>query len=148
AGLVCLVRGGVIPQWGSWRWGFSINVPVGIAGAACTPFFLAETPRRPGHFDLAGALTSVTGMAALVYAFIRAASDGWSDPMTLAALAVAVAALAAFVLTETHATQPVTPLRLFADGQRSAAYAARLLLVGGMFGMFFFATPSLPDPGL
>jgi EmrB/QacA subfamily drug resistance transporter len=138
-----LVLGGAITQWESWRWAFFINVPIGIAVAACTPLFLAETPRRPGHFDLAGALTSVTGMAALVYAFIRAASAGWSDRMTLTALALAVTGLAAFVLTETRAAQPVTPLRLFADGQRSASYAARLLLVGGMFGMFFFATQYL-----
>jgi EmrB/QacA subfamily drug resistance transporter len=138
-----LVLGGAITQWESWRWAFFINVPVGIAVAACTPFFLAETPRRTGHFDLAGALTSVIGMAALVYAFIRAATAGWSDRTTLAALALAVTGLAAFVLTETRAAQPVTPLRLFADGQRSASYAARLLLVGGMFGMFFFATQYL-----
>ena len=138
-----LLLGGLITQWESWRWAFFINVPVGIAVAACTPFLLTETPRRPGHFDLAGALTSVTGMAALVYAFILAASDGWSDPMTLAALALAVVGLAAFALIETRATQPVTPLRLFADSQRSASYAARLLLVGGLFGMFFFATQYL-----
>jgi len=138
-----LVLGGAITQWESWRWAFFINVPVGIAVAACTPLLLTETPRRPGQFDLAGALTSVTGMAALVYAFIRAASAGWSDRMTLAALALAVAGLAAFGLTETRAAQPVTPLRLFADSQRSASYAARLLLVGGMFGMFFFATQYL-----
>jgi EmrB/QacA subfamily drug resistance transporter len=138
-----LVLGGAITQWASWRWAFFINVPVGITVAACTPAFLTETPRRPGRFDLAGALTSVTGMAALVYAFIRAASAGWSDRLTLAALALAAAALAAFVRTETRAAQPVTPLRLFADGQRSAAYAARLLLVGGLFGMFFFATQFL-----
>jgi len=138
-----LVLGGAITQWESWRWAFFINLPVGIIVAACTPFLLTETPRQPGHFDVAGALTSVTGMAALVYAFIRAASDGWSDKATLAALAVAAAGLTGFVLTETRAAQPVTPLRLFADGQRSASYAARLLLVGGIFGMFFFATQFL-----
>jgi EmrB/QacA subfamily drug resistance transporter len=138
-----LVVGGIITQWESWRWAFFINVPVGIIVAACTPFFLTETPRQGGHFDLAGALTSVTGMVALVYAFIRAAGAGWSDRATVAALAVAAAALAAFVLTEARAAQPVTPLHLFADGQRSASFAARLLLVGGMFGMFFFATQFL-----
>jgi MFS family permease len=111
-----LVLGGVITQWESWRWAFFINVPVGIAVAACTPFFLTETPRRPGNFDLAGALTSVTGMAALVYAFIRAASAGWSDRMTLAALAGG--GYRPPRCDETRAAQPVTPLRLFADGQR------------------------------
>src|SRR5207247_1114827 len=89
-----LVLGGLITQWESWRWAFFINVPVGIAVAACTPFFLTETPRRPGHFDLAGALTSVTGMAALVYAFIRAASDGWSDRMTLAGMVPVIVGMA------------------------------------------------------
>src|SRR6266516_4309805 len=119
-------------------WCSAGSSPSGSRGAG-----RSSSTRRPGHFDLAGALTSVTGMAALVYAFIRAASAGWSDRMTLAALALAVAGLAAFVLTETRAAQPVTPLRLFADSQRSASYAARLLLVGGMFGMFFFATQYL-----
>jgi predicted MFS family arabinose efflux permease len=106
---------------------------------------LGETPGRPGRFDLAGALTSVTGMASLVYAFIRAAAAGWSDRETVAALVVAAVALAAFLLTEARAAQPVTPLRLFADGPRAASYAARLLLVAGMFGMFFFLTQFLQD---
>ncbi|MBO0773954.1 MAG: MFS transporter, partial [Actinobacteria bacterium] len=110
-----------------------------------TPVFVAETPRRPGRFDLAGALTSVAGMAALVYAFIRASEAGWSDRLTLAALAVAAAGLASFAVIERRARQPVTPLRLFADVQRSASYVARLLLVAGMFGMFFFISQFLQE---
>ncbi len=82
-----LVLGGLITRWASWRWVFFINVPVGIAVAACAPAFLRETPRQRGSFDFTGALTSVTGMAALVYTFIRAATAGWSDVTTLAALA-------------------------------------------------------------
>ncbi len=140
-----LVLGGLITQWASWRWVFFINVPVGVVVTLLAPAVLGATPGRPGRFDLAGALTSVTGMAALVYAFIRAAAAGWSDRGTLAALAVAAVALAAFLLTETRAAQPVTPLRLFANGQRAASYVARLLLVAGMFGMFFFLTQFLQD---
>lgn len=140
-----LVLGGLITAWASWRWVFFVNLPVGIAVALLAPVFLAETPRQPGHFDLPGALTSVTGMAALVYAFIRAATAGWSDSQTLAALAVAAAGLTAFVSIERRAGQPVTPLRLFADTQRSASYVARLLLVAGMFGMFFFVSQFLQE---
>jgi EmrB/QacA subfamily drug resistance transporter len=140
-----LVLGGVITAWASWRWVFLINLPIGIGVVALAPVFLTETPRQPGHFDLAGALTSITGMAALVYAFIRAATAGWSDGLTLAALGVAAAGLAAFVTTERRAAQPVTPLRLFADTQRSASYVARLLLVAGMFGMFFFVSQFLQE---
>ena len=80
-----LVLGGLITEWASWRWVLFVNVPVGILVVAVTPLFITESPRQPGRFDLAGALTSTAGMTALVYAFIRAASNGWADRMTLAA---------------------------------------------------------------
>jgi EmrB/QacA subfamily drug resistance transporter len=140
-----LVLGGLITEWASWRWVLFINVPVGILILAAAPAFIGETTRAPGHFDVAGALASTTGMASLVYAFIRAVSAGWSDSLTLGALATAAVALALFVLTETRARQPITPLRLFADRGRSGAYLARLFLVAGMFGMFFFLTQFLQD---
>jgi hypothetical protein len=129
----------------SWRWVLFINVPVGILVVLVAPLFIAETARQPGHFDVTGALTSITGMASLVYAFIRAASAGWSDSLTLGALAVAGAALGLFLFTETRARQPITPLRLFADRGRSSSYLARMFLVAGMFGMFFFLTQFLQD---
>jgi len=140
-----LVLGGLITEWLSWRWVLFVNVPIGIAVVALTPLFVAETPRQAGRFDLAGAVTSTAGVAALVYGFIRAASDGWGNSTALAAFGAAVVLLAAFLLTETRARQPITPLRLFADLSRSGSFAARLLLVAGMFGMFFFLTQFLQD---
>ena len=44
-----------------------------------------------------------------------------------------------------RASHPITPLRLFADRSRAASYLARLLLVAGMMGMFFFLTQFLQD---
>jgi EmrB/QacA subfamily drug resistance transporter len=135
-----LVLGGIITEWASWRWVLFVNVPVGILVLAVTPTFIAESPRQPGRFDLTGAITSTAGMTALVYAFIQAASNGWTDPLTLAAFGAAAVMLGAFLLTESRTPQPITPLRLFADPGRAGSYLARLLLVGGMFGMFFFLT--------
>ena len=140
-----LVLGGVITEWASWRWVLFINVPVGIAVIAVTPMFITESPRQPGRFDVTGALTSIAGMTALVYAFIRAASDGWTDRLTLAAFAVAALMLGAFLLTESRARQPITPLRLFTSPARAGSYLGRLLLVAGMFGMFFFLTQFVQD---
>jgi EmrB/QacA subfamily drug resistance transporter len=140
-----LVLGGVISEWLSWRWVLFINVPIGLAALAAAPRFVAETPRQPGRFDVAGALTSTLGMASLVYAFIRAAASGWGDALAITSFAVAALLLAAFLLTESRARQPITPLRLFADVSRSGSYAARLLLVAGMFGMFYFLTQFLQD---
>ncbi len=140
-----LVLGGVITEWASWRWVLFINVPIGIIVALATPWFISESPRQPGHFDLAGALTSTGGMASLVYAFIRAATGGWGESLTLGAFAAAAVLLGLFLLIETRARQPITPLGLFADVGRSASFVARLLLVAGMFGMFFFVTQFLQD---
>jgi EmrB/QacA subfamily drug resistance transporter len=140
-----LVLGGMITEWLSWRWVLFINAPIGLAVLAVTPLFVAETPRLPGRFDLAGAVTSTAGVAALVYAFIRAAANGWGDQLALGAFAAAAVLLTAFLLTETRAMQPITPLRLFADVSRSGSFAARLLLVAGMMGMFFFLTQFLQD---
>jgi MFS family permease len=57
-----LVLGGVVTDWISWRVGFFINVPIGIAMALAAPRFLPETERRPGQFDVPGALSSTLGM--------------------------------------------------------------------------------------
>ena len=139
-GSLGLVLGGLITQWASWRWVLFINVPIGVAVIMLAPRFVAETPRVPGRFDLPGAVTSTVGVTALVYAFIRAASDGWGNHVAIAAFAVAAVLLVAFVLNERRAPQPITPLRLFASMSRSGSFVARLLLVAGMFGMFFFLT--------
>ncbi len=139
-GSLGLVLGGVITEWVSWRWVLFINVPIGITVALAAPLFLTESRRQPGRFDIAGAVTSTAGMTALVYGFIRAASDGWGNDVALGAFAAAAILLGLFVVTESRARQPITPLRLFADRGRAGSYLARLLLVAGMFGMFFFLT--------
>src|SRR6476646_3550159 len=138
-----LVLGGVITEWLSWRWVLFINVPIGLAVLAVTPRFVAETPRLPGRFDLAGALTATAGVTTLVYGFIRAAADGWGNRMALVAFGVAAFLLAVLVATETRARQPITPMRLFTDVSRAGSFIARLLLIAGMFGMFFFLTQFL-----
>ena len=65
--------------------------------------------------------------------------------MAVGAFAAAVVLLVLFVLNERRAPQPITPLRLFTDVSRSGSFVARLLLVAGMMGMFFFLTQFLQD---
>ncbi len=137
---VGLIFGGMLTSWASWRWVMFVNVPIGIAAVLLAPLFINESARLPGKFDVAGALTSTLGVTSLVYAFIRASSEGWANSGTLLAFAAAVVLLVSFVFVELRAVQPIMPLRLFADRNRSASYAIRLLLVAGMFGMFFFLT--------
>jgi EmrB/QacA subfamily drug resistance transporter len=142
---VGLVAGGILTQWASWRWVMFVNVPIGVALLVTARAVLPETAGNTGHFDIAGALTSTVGMAALVFGFVQAATDGWGQATTLGSFAVGAALLCAFVRIETRAQAPITPLRLFGDRGRVVAYVSRLLLVAGMFGMFFFLTQFLQD---
>jgi EmrB/QacA subfamily drug resistance transporter len=138
-----LVLGGMLTSWISWRWSLFINVPIGAVLISLAPAYLPETERHTGEFDIAGAATSTLGMSALVYGLVRAAETSWGDAVALGSFAFAAVMLAAFVAIEKRARQPITPLRLFASRERVGAYAARLLMVGAMFGMFFYLTQFL-----
>jgi predicted MFS family arabinose efflux permease len=109
------------------------------------PRYLPETQRRPGQLDAAGAVSSTLGMTALVYGIVRSAEAGWTDALTLTALAASVLLLALFVANERRAAQPIMPLRLFSSRERAGAYAARLLFLGAMAPFWFFTTQFLQN---
>lgn len=139
-GAIGLLAGGILVEWLDWRWIFFVNVPIALLIAFLTPRHVKESERHAGHFDIAGALTSTLGMVALVYGFIRAASEGWRDPLTLASFGVAVVLLITFILVERRSRQPITPLHMFADRNRAGTYGIMLCLAAAIFGMFFFLT--------
>jgi EmrB/QacA subfamily drug resistance transporter len=144
-GAIGLIAGGMLTEWTSWRWVLFVNVPIGIAVYAVGRAVLPETTRHSGRFDLAGAFTSTFGMGALVFGLVRAATDGWSDTVSIASFVAGALLLAAFLAVELRAEEPITPLRLLANASRSGANVARGLLFAGMFGMFFFLTQFLQD---
>ncbi|HEX4427654.1 MAG TPA: MFS transporter [Frankiaceae bacterium] len=133
-----LIVGGLLTTTLSWRWGLFINVPIGLAIVIVGPRVLPDTVRHPGRFDVTGAVTSTLGMTVLVYAFVRAAEDGWSNGFAIGAFATGGALMVAFVVTELRAEQPITPLRLFTERARAGAYLARVFINGGMFSFFFY----------
>ncbi|MCX5404176.1 MFS transporter [Streptomyces sp. NBC_00335] len=137
-GAIGLLAGGMLTEWLDWRWVFFVNVPIGLLIAFLTPLYINESERHPGRFDIAGALTSTGGMTALVYGFIRASQDGWRDGLTIGSFGVAVLLLAAFVLVESRAPDPIIPLRMFSARNRTGTYVIMLSLAAAMFGMFFF----------
>lgn len=144
-GAIGLLMGGILVEWLNWRWVLFVNVPIGVLIILATPRFIRESERHPGHFDIAGALTSTVGMVLLVYGFIRAAQEGWRDALTLASFAAAVVVLVGFVLIERRSRQPITPLHMFADRNRAGTYGIMLCLAAAIFGMFFFLTLFVQD---
>ncbi len=139
-GAIGLLAGGVLVEWLNWRWVLFVNVPIALAIALMARRVIRESARHPGHFDVAGALLSTLGMVALVYGFIRASQEGWTDPITLGSFGAAVVLLLLFFLNERRSPQPITPLHMFADRNRAGSYGIMLFLACAMFGMFFFLT--------
>jgi EmrB/QacA subfamily drug resistance transporter len=139
-----LILGGVLTDWASWRWVFFINLPIGIAIAVLAPRLIAQPKRGTGHLDIIGALTCTAGVVTLVYGFIRAAGTGW-DGATAVAFAGAIVLLTLFVGGQRRARHPIMPLHLFTNRTRASAFVTMLLLVAGMFGVFFLLTQYLQD---
>ena len=135
-----LIAGGMLTSWLSWRWVLFVNVPIGLLLAFLAPLYITESERQPGRFDLGGALTSTAGMTALVYGFIRAAQQGWSDQLTVGSFAAAVVLLGLFLAVETRTRQPITPLHMFRERNRTGSYVVMLALAAALFGQFFFLT--------
>lgn len=140
---VGMVLGGVLADLLSWRVGFFINVPLGIALIWAAVRFIKETPRHPGKLDLPGAILSTLGMVSLVYGLVEAAETGWTSLHSWVPLLASVVLLTAFFVHEGQTSQPLLPLRLFSNRARSGAYAARLLFLAGVIGFWFYLTQYL-----
>jgi EmrB/QacA subfamily drug resistance transporter len=137
------VLGGIFTSALSWRWGFFINVPIGLLAIYAAPRVLQETERHAGEFDAAGAITSTVGVSAVVYGVVRSATAGWTNPTTVLVLGIGLLVLAAFIFNERRAAQPVLPLRLFNNSARAGAYVSRFLFNGALLSFFFFLTQYL-----
>jgi EmrB/QacA subfamily drug resistance transporter len=143
-----VLLGGVITSYLGWSWIFFVNVPVGLAAIALTPFLLRESRAdhlAHRHFDLAGATSVTGGLMLLVYGLTRAASDGWGSPVTLGLLGGAAALIAAFVVIESRSRSPLLPLRIFRLRALSAANVTMALVGAVTFSEFFVLTLYVQD---
>jgi len=134
-----LLLGGVLTGTLGWRWVFFINVPIGLALLAGTRT-LVEASRHQGRMDLAGALTGTGGITAIVFAIIRGGEHGWTDVLTLASFAVAAVLIPVFIGLQARSSDPLLPLRLFRDRNRSGSYLAMLMVSFGPMGTFYLLT--------
>ncbi|MFB8174238.1 MFS transporter [Kitasatospora purpeofusca] len=143
---VGLIIGGVLTDAVSWRWVLFVNVPLGVGVALLAPRYVKQPGRNPGGgFDILGALTSTIGMVSLVYAFIKAASDGWSDGTTRISFVVAAVFLALFLVVETRVAKPLTPMHLFKNRTIAGAFLSTLFLTAAMFSVLFLLSQYLQE---
>lgn len=130
--------GGVLTEYASWPWVFFINVPLAVAVVILTPMAMPAGATRRGSIDLGGAVTATAGLAALVFAVVRAPEVGWGSSSTLLTGASGVALLAVFVLLQAQVSAPLMRLGIFRAPNLAAANLAQFLLGAAWIPMFFF----------
>ncbi|RBY75795.1 MFS transporter [Geodermatophilus sp. TF02-6] len=128
----------------SWRLIFVVNLPVGVT-ALLLLARTARSPHRPAPFDRAGQITAVLAMGGLTYGAIEAGAAGFGAPRVLAAFAVAVLALAAFLAVQARGTHPMVPLDLFRTRTVSVAVAVGFAFVAGYYGLPFLMSLYLQE---
>jgi EmrB/QacA subfamily drug resistance transporter len=123
---------------------FLLNVPI-VLIALIGGYFLVPTSKDPAQapLDPVGALLSIAGLGALLYAIIEAPINGWTDTVTLISFALSIVFLVAFGRWELRSTHPMLDLRYFKNRQFSAASASITLVFFAMFGTFFLLTQYL-----
>jgi EmrB/QacA subfamily drug resistance transporter len=139
-GSVGLLAGGVLTQSINWHWIFFVNIPIGIATAVLA-WCLLGRDKGIGFgegADVLGAVLITSSLLLGVYTIVKPAADyGWGSGRALGLGAVSLMLLVAFVMREARASNPLMPLGIFRSRNISGANVIQVLLVAGMFGMFF-----------
>lgn len=140
-----LILGGLLTSAG-WRWTFLTPVPLAlIALAGGLALIPRDRNRFAGGYDLVGAVTLTAGMLLAVYTVVTAPERGWLDPMSLGSLAVAVALLTGFVLTEQRVPHPLIRLGILRIGTVVRANLSLIALFGSYLSFQFMMTLYLQD---
>ena len=135
-----LILGGLLTSFG-WRWTFLIPVPLAIAAlAAGIALIPRDRPAAGGGHDLIGAATLTAGMLLAVYTVVSAPDRGWTDPLTLGSIVLAVALLAGFVITEKRVRHPLIRLGILRVGTVVRANLSMIALFGSYLSFQFMMT--------
>jgi EmrB/QacA subfamily drug resistance transporter len=133
------VLGGLILANASWRWIFLVNLPIGIFGTLVAYLLLHDIAPNPRgeRFDLIGAALFSIGLVALLLGLTGGIGAGWLSPGILTLFALAVVALAVFVVRERRITYPMLDLRLFDNRVYAFSVGAATLQSLAIFAVNF-----------
>jgi EmrB/QacA subfamily drug resistance transporter len=107
--------GGVLVDWGGWRWAFFVNLPIGLAALIPARRLLREirdetASRLP---DALGAVMLGLGVGLIALGIVEGPDWGWGSPRVIASLAAGAALLPLVVLRSARHPAPVVELSLF-----------------------------------
>ncbi|MEU8922422.1 MDR family MFS transporter [Kitasatospora sp. NPDC048545] len=127
--------GGILTELADWRWVFFVNLPVGaIVLLVLSSALDLPARRRQAHLDYGGVILLVLAIVGLnLFTGWAGVDRAWTSPVTVGLGAGTVIATALFILSQRRATDPVIPLRLFAD--RTFATVVVIGFVSGFVGL-------------
>ncbi|HUP85154.1 MAG TPA: MFS transporter [Acidimicrobiales bacterium] len=132
--------GGPLIEAVGWRWIFVGQIPLTIAALGLAFAVLRETPRGDQHrLDWAGAVTLAFGITSFLFALNRGPEWGWSHPLVIGAFVFAPVALAAFVVAERRADEPLLPLDIIRRRNFSLPIGAQMFSNFAYMGGFILA---------
>ncbi|MDT9605545.1 MFS transporter [Lactobacillus johnsonii] len=133
-----LIIGGVIASYSSWRVGFFIDMIVGLVLLAMSVKYIHphNTLDQNRNIDYWGTLTSIIGFSGLIYSINGTAFKN-------VAIIITVIALIMFILIERKAKNPLMPLTIFKDNERSSALVSRFFMLGASMSYFFLMPQAL-----
>ncbi len=113
-----------------------------VAGIVLIP---RDRPAAGGGHDLVGAVTLTGGMLLAVYTVVSAPDRGWLDPVTLGSVALAIALLIGFLVTENKVRHPLIRLGILRIGSIVRANLSIVALFGSYLSFQFMMTLYLQD---
>jgi MFS family permease len=146
-GVLGVVLGGVLTEYLGWRWCLFVVVPFAAVAVAVAFQALDVDRDRPSGrgLDLAGTAVFGAGLLAAVVAIETAGGRGIADPVVLALLSAAVAAVAAALWTQRRVRRPVLPPAVLADRTRVGVYTAVIAANVGTFGGYLVLSTHLQE---
>ena len=132
-----IVLAGVIIQHLSYHWLYWLPLMVIVVSAACTWWFVPESPVRvPGRVNwLAAALMSV-GISVILIAVSETISWGWGWAKTIGLIAVGALICAAWVMVEIRSREPLIDMTMMRIRGVWTTNVAAFLLGAGMYASF------------
>lgn len=132
--------GGFIVETMNWPWLFAVNLPVGLVALGVIAVAFKGRPERIARkIDYFGALALTTFLSSLVlFATLGGNVLEWTSAGALGLLALAIAALVAFILIERRAEEPIMPLGLFRINAFIVSNAVGFAVGTLMFGAITF----------
>ena len=130
--------GGWLVDTIGWRSIFYMILPVCAAAIALAYAAVRESAEPAGRrLDLPGQALAITGLVAFAFAAIEGSHWGWTSPIIVGTVMLAVAAFALLVFVEGRTPGPLLPLEYLARPTFSASLAIAGLMTFGMYALLF-----------